>query len=61
MQFALVEWLVLARSDLILHTYGSSFAMEVRRKQPSNQYMRIHTNDDDDENSFVCVYLYSMP
>ncbi len=27
-KFAMVEWLLLSRSDLILHTYGSSFAME---------------------------------
>jgi hypothetical protein len=29
MLVALVEWLILARSDLLLHTYGSSFATEV--------------------------------
>ena len=28
MQFALVEWLLLAESSLILNTYGSSFAEE---------------------------------
>jgi hypothetical protein len=28
MQFALLEWLFLAESDLIVHTYGSSFAQE---------------------------------
>ena len=27
-EFALIEWLLLSRSDLILHTHGSSFAME---------------------------------
>ena len=26
--FALIEWLLLARSSLILNTYGSSFAVE---------------------------------
>lgn len=30
MQFALMELLVLARTSLILHTFGSTFAMEVR-------------------------------
>ena len=29
MKFALIEWLILAHSDVILHTHGSSFAMEV--------------------------------
>lgn len=38
MRFALVEWLLLARSDIILHTYGSSFAMEVG-KHGANQAM----------------------
>ena len=35
-RFALIEWLLLARSTLILHTYGSSFAEEAaaRHKVP---------------------------
>ncbi len=27
-EFAFIEWLLLSRSDLIVHTHGSSFAME---------------------------------
>ena len=30
MLFAIIEWLLLSRTALIINTYGSSFAAEVR-------------------------------
>lgn len=52
---ALIEWLVLAECSLILHTYGSSFAMEVMENMLLSLVLKLSRVC-----AYVCLYVCMM-